>query len=85
MARPCGPHPEPEDCPEQGKLLRHCAACTKSINTISDSHVKVVPTWKRCSHVLCSSCWAHILRSAELVIKADQRGARVWVEEPLNL
>lgn len=88
MTAPAPMHREQEGedagCPGRGKLLRDCSSCGHRVNRVSDPHVIVMPTWKRCNDLLCRECFSLIMRSAATVIQASQRGAVLYVQEPLG-
>lgn len=75
---------EDDNCPGRGKLLRECTACGAAINKVSDPYVIVSPSWKRCNDILCRPCFALTMRSAAVVIRASQRGAVLYVQEPMG-
>lgn len=45
------------NCPDNIRLLRRCNACNESVNRLSDEHVIVAASWRRCNEVLCRACW----------------------------
>jgi hypothetical protein len=72
-------------CPTEHHLLRDCSSCGRSINRLSESYVVVAPSWKRCNDLLCYDCFSLTMRSAQVVIKALNEGAQVWIMDRLGV
>lgn len=76
--------PEALDCRGRGKILRDCNACGAQVNRAADQYVIVSPTWKRCNDLICRACFSTIMTAAGVVIAAGQRGAELYVQDPLG-